>query len=44
MHVMVSLCQRTREVILSGSIEHSNSAWVTKQTEKSVDETAGREE
>jgi len=44
MYVMVFLCLKTREVILSDSTEHPNSAWVTSQAEMFIDETSGREE
>lgn len=44
MYVMVFLCLKTREVILSESTEHPNSAWVTSQAEMFIDETRGREE
>jgi len=41
---MVWLCMTTREVIVSESTEHPNSAWVEKQADLFVDQTAGREE
>ena len=44
MYVMVWLCMTTREVIASESTEHPNSAWVEKQADLFVDQTAGREE
>jgi putative transposase len=44
MYVLVFLCLKTREVILSDSTEHPNSAWVTSQAEKFIDETSSREE
>ena len=43
MYVMVFLCLKTREVVLSDSTEHPNSAWVTKQAEMFIDETSSRE-
>jgi hypothetical protein len=44
MYVMVWLCMTTREVIVSESTLHPNSAWVEKQAELFVDQTAGRDE
>jgi len=44
MYVMVWLCMTTREVIVSESTEHPNSAWVEKQADLFTDETAGRED
>ena len=44
MYVLVWLCMTTREVIVSESTEHPNSAWVEKQADRFLDETAGREE
>ena len=41
---MVWLCMTTREVIVSESTDHPNSAWVEKQAELFVDRTAGRDE
>jgi putative transposase len=43
-YVMVWLCMTTREVIISESTEHPNSAWVTKQTEAFLDQTINRED
>ena len=43
-YVMVWLCMTTREVIVSESTEHPNSAWVEKQADLFVDQTAGRDE
>jgi len=43
MYVLVWLCMTTREVIVSESTEHPNSAWVEKQADLFVDQTAGRE-
>ena len=44
MYVMVWLCMTTREVVVSESTEHPNSAWVEKQADLFVDQTSGREE
>lgn len=44
MYVLVWLCMTTREVIVSESTLHPNSAWVEKQADLFVDPTAGREE
>ncbi len=43
MYVLVWLCMTTREVIVSESTLHPNSAWVTKQADLFVDQTAGRD-
>jgi putative transposase len=43
MYVLVWLCMTTREVIVSESTLHPNSAWVTKQADWFVDQTAGRD-
>jgi len=43
MYVLVWLCMTSREVIVSTSTEHPNSAWVVEQTERFLEETAGRE-
>lgn len=43
MYVLVWLCMTSREVIVSNATEHPNSAWVVKQTDQFVDQTAGRE-
>ena len=43
MYVMVWLCMTSREVIVSDATEHPNSAWVVKQADRFVDQTAGRE-
>jgi putative transposase len=40
---MVWLCMTSREVIVSSSTEHPNSAWVTEQADLFLDQTAGRE-
>lgn len=44
MYVMVWLCMTTREIIVSESTAHPNSAWVTGQTGKFLDQTLSREE
>jgi putative transposase len=44
MYVLVWLCMTTRELIVSESTEHPNSAWVEMQTELFLDHTAGRNE
>ncbi len=44
MYVMVWLCMTTREVIVSESTRHPNSAWVEKQADIFVDQTAGRDQ
>ncbi|MCA9096381.1 MAG: hypothetical protein KDA68_23035, partial [Planctomycetaceae bacterium] len=44
LYVMVFLCMKTREIIVSPSTLHPNSAWVKLQTEMFLNETAGREE
>ena len=43
MYVMVWLCMTSREVIVSDATEHPNSAWVVKQADLFVDQTANRE-
>lgn len=42
-YVLVWLSMTTREVISSTSTEHPDSAWVVDQTERFLDETAGRD-
>ena len=44
MYVLAFLCLKTREVILSDSTGHPNSAWVTSQAEMFIDKTSGRDE
>ena len=44
MFVMVWLCMESREMIVSSSTEHPNSAWVVDQANAFMDETAGRDE
>jgi len=43
MYVMVWLCMTSREVVVSDATEHPNSAWVVKQADLFVDQTAARE-
>jgi len=43
MYVLVWLCMTTREVIVSTSTEHPNSAWVTEQARIFADQTSNRE-
>ncbi len=43
LYVLVWLCVSSREVIVSTSTEHPNSAWVTEQAERFLAETSGRE-
>lgn len=42
-YVLVWLCMTTREVIVSESTEHPTSAWVEKQADLFVDQTANRD-
>ena len=44
MYILAFLCLKSREVILSDSTEHPNSAWVTRQAEMFIDETCDRDE
>jgi putative transposase len=44
MYVMVWLCMTSREVIVSESTQHPNSAWVVQQTEVFLDQTLNRDE
>ncbi|MCA9033326.1 MAG: DDE-type integrase/transposase/recombinase, partial [Planctomycetaceae bacterium] len=44
LYVLVWLCVSSREVIVSTSTEHPNSAWVTEQAERFLSETKGREQ
>lgn len=44
LYVMVFLCLRTREVIVTESTEHPDSAWVCRQTEWFVEQTGNREQ
>ena len=43
MYVLVFLCLETREVVVSSATEHPNSAWVVRQAEAFVDQTANRD-
>ncbi len=43
LYLMVFLCLETREVIVTESTEHPNSAWVVEQTEEFLDQTMERE-
>lgn len=44
MYVLVWLCMTTREIIVSESTAHPNTAWVTRQTEEFLDQTLSRED
>ncbi len=44
MYVMVWLCMTSREIIVSESTQHPNSAWVTEQTGRFLDQTLSRED
>ncbi|WP_437200884.1 hypothetical protein [Planctomicrobium sp. SH664] len=44
MYVLVWLCMTTREIIVSESTLHPNSAWVTEQTGWFLDQTLSRDE
>jgi len=44
MYVLVWLCMTTREIIVSESIQHPNSAWVTEQTGRFLDQTLSRDD
>ncbi len=43
MYVLVFLCVETREVIVSESTLNPNAAWVEKQCDAFIDQTAGRD-
>lgn len=43
MYLMAFLCLSTREVIVTSSTEHPNSAWVVDQTNQFLDQTMTRE-
>ena len=43
MYLMAFLCLSTREVIVTSSTEHPNSAWVVEQTKVFLDQTMNRE-
>ncbi len=42
MYLMAFLCLSTREVIVSSSTEHPNSAWVVERTKEFLDQTMNR--
>lgn len=44
LYVMVWLCMATRELIVSSSTAHPNSAWVAEQTDAFLEQTSGRDE
>ncbi|WP_437186745.1 integrase core domain-containing protein [Planctomicrobium sp. SH668] len=44
MYVLVWLCMTTREIIVSESTQYPNSAWVTEQTGRFIDQTFSRDE
>ncbi len=44
LYAMVWLCMTTRELIVSESTAHPNSAWVAEQTEAFLEQTSGRDE
>lgn len=44
LYLMAFLCMKTREVIVSSSTLHPDSAWVTRQTELFLEQTANRSE
>ncbi len=44
LYCLVFLCMETREVIVSSSTQHPNSAWVKGQTESFIQQTADRTE
>lgn len=44
LYLMVYLCMETREVYVTPSTEHPNSAWVCDQTQRFIDSTANRAE
>jgi len=44
MVVLVWLCMSTREIVVSESTQHPNSAWVVRQAEAFIDRTANRDE
>jgi putative transposase len=44
LYVMVWLCMTTRELILSPSTAHPNSAWVAEQIESLLNQTTSRDE
>jgi putative transposase len=44
LYLMAFLCMETREVIVSASTAHPDSAWVKEQTESFIEKTANRSE
>ena len=44
MYLLAFLCLSSREVIVTSSTEHSNSAWVVEQTKEFLDQTMTREQ
>ena len=44
MYLMAFLCLSSREVIVSSSTEHPNSAWVVEQTKEFLNQTVSREQ
>ncbi|MDZ4688073.1 MAG: restriction endonuclease subunit S [Planctomycetaceae bacterium] len=44
LYLMAFLCLKTREVIVTSSTEHPNSAWVKQQTERFIEQTGNRTE
>ena len=44
MYLMAFICLSSREVIVSSSTEHPNSAWVVEQTKEFLDQTMNREQ
>ena len=44
MYLMVFLCLETREVIVTESTEHPNSAWVVERTREFLDQTLSRDQ
>ncbi len=44
LYLMAFLCLETREVIVTTSTEHPNSAWVKQQTERFIEQTSNRTE
>ncbi len=44
MYLMAFLCLSSREVIVTSSTEHPNSAWVVEQTKDFLDQTMNREQ
>ncbi len=43
MHVLVWICMTSREIIVSESTKHPNAAWVSKQADLFLDQTASRD-